>query len=1082
MADFLVTIDGKYLYYGLVRYFDAPELFEELIDFFADYLGIDVEFDHNDFKTIFVNESGRVQVFNKYMAVYSSKTGKHDGYMKIEKFYENAIISKNQYVSHQSGEDLRYYRKFTGTIISTVPLIDTVNPKEGDRIILVKRRIFEDQGIAKIETIQKSFTYPNASHSLFKLIANGLDYKVENKVNVSTHIFTNDSFFSQLPNFISQPFTTDLGIFISNSQHLSPHYNFYSYYSYVSYNKILRPGDTIPSDLSSTEKEYVETITLLFHHLFVLTEFVEKLNEYNYYFLFERYFEIFNFIAADNPVISSDDYYESFGGNYFHIFYLRLHEFYLWAKGGLVFFEYDMLTRIVGLFDSNVLKHLDYTKKTELLKLILFDNWFVTGRWNPFLSENKLTEEEVIVKIIQSIRKEDSNGNLNYDNINDFMDKLNSPPFYEPTTNSTTLFQVLYSKVDDDVFFGDDGNGAKGQMIKAIYSLWVDSKYNPSNPVILENQKIITNYTSYNALWKFDDPIEADVIDYNAKPLILNYESDKILLWYNDNFEFPFYQNKIIAAREEWQNIPEMMLQTMQNLISPFQNFDYTKYVPFGFYNIFDPIVLRHTDSSDSIIKIPLSVESLTNPCALDDSKNKNEIPIFYLKYVNDLQNYSNFKETFGVALDVVLTFTGVGNITKIRYLTKASIIRRYLSPTLRAALSTAERQLINRTIRQVAFASWEVVLGTAGILHSMTTNSCQNYNDPCNPPQPGTPQYEQFQDCQAIQGWLIALEIFTLSGDLLAKRYFRRKSYELRLRISEQKINDFPNSQIDNDVNVTKAEANNFLDSLAEIEQHYLTFFNNLPQSVKNKLNALNLPEDKRYAFMFDFESNPSALADFASDPNLIDDWVEVSELLYKRKSIKFLKSYRAIKSNADLLTHVHLGHPRIKRKWRSGVIKPSKGAITGSHNLSALRNPPPPPLLPGEMSWQIPPPVQNSIPLNPSLGYQQGTVQRNMHDLTDPATNTNFVNSTGNISIKEGNVYFPESYSTSRINEEIAHAHSQIDLNIPFDIKIAPNGSHSFFFRGKASDGHTIEMIYNSPNSSINSATLKTAYPLKF
>ena len=42
--------------------------------------------------------------------------------------------------------------------------------------------------------------------------------------------------------------------------------------------------------------------------------------------------------------------------------------------------------------------------------------------------------------------------------------------------------------------------------------------------------------------------------------------------------------------------------------------------------------------------------------------------------------------------------------------------------------------------------------------------------------------------------------------------------------------------------------------------------------------------------------------------------------------------------------------------------------------------------------------------------------------------------------------------------------------------------DGSYSFFFRSVATDGHTLEMIYHSPTSNINLATLKTIYPLNF
>lgn len=877
MADFLVTIDGKYLYCGIVRYFDAPELLQGIIDEAKEYLGLPKDFDKNRYDAIFNDKTGRVEVFGKHMAVYNTETRKSSGYMEIEKFWQNAKPSKEKrtYTSTNDAVDLRYYRKFEGTIITTVPMVDKVSPKEGDRIILANRVISDVQGIYKLKTTIKSFTYPSTSHNLYDLVKDGLDYIVDSGIDKSTHIISNDNFLSHLPNFNNNEYVEDLSV-VAN-------YHLGVFYSNILANGFIRPGDESATTLLPHEINYVESITLLFQHLFKINSFTDKLQEYNFEFLFEKFFQIFHLpINSNGQVMPPDEYYDSYGTQYFEMLYLRLHEFYLWAKGALFVTEYGMLTRIMGLFDKNVLKYLDYSKKLELLKLMLVDNEFLSGRWNLFLSENKLTEEEVVVKIIESIKRKEANGALNYTEINDFMDKLNNSPFYETTTSPRTLFEVLYNKVDDDILFGDDGNGAKGQMIKAIYGLWADSKYNPSNDLIPESQRIMPNHTTYNATWKYDDPdITSKSLDFSAKPLIINYESDKVLLWYNDNFEFPFYKNQILAAREEWKDGSEMILQTLANVITPFKNFDYTKYIPFGFYNIFDTVAIRNTNSDDTIIKIPLSVESLQNPCIVNENINRNEIPIFFLKYVNDLANYSNVKETIGTTIDVVLTFSGVGNITKLRYLQKASVIRRYLTPSLRPLLPAVERQLISRTIRQVAFASWEIVLGTAGILHSMTTNSCQGYLDPCNPPQPGSAEYEKYQDCQAIQGWLLALEIFTLAGDLYAKRYFRKKSFELRQRITEQKINDFPAHLIDNDVPVSKQQVNEFLDEISDLTVEYNKFYNNLPAAVRNKLDSLNFSEKKKYDFWFDFDGKSIAINKLGSNQGIpIERWSNLYDL----------------------------------------------------------------------------------------------------------------------------------------------------------------------------------------------------------
>jgi len=1073
MADFLVTFDGKYLYYGIIRYLDVP-LLNDLIDWTEEYLGLESQtFSHEDLNVLFNDYTGRVQVYNKFMAVSEEETKLPKGYIEIEKFWERAEYKNKEYTLKLTGEvttqDLTLYRKFTGTIISTIPQIDKVKPKEGDRVILVRRVIDEN---IKLKTIQKSFLFPSSNHSMYEIIKDGLDYNVTDGLITINQNFDNDVFFQAL-NFSTQTFEETLKEF-------SPLHSLEDFYTNIIGNGILRGNDSTPSALNSAEIEYVEGITLLFNQLFNLDNFIDKLNDYGYKILFEKYLDIFQIpIYNSGSVLTQDEYYSYFNERYLSLLYVRLHEFYLWARRDIFKSEFELLGWIAGVLGEHALRYLNFEKKIELLQRVLEDNWWVSGRWNPFESKNKLTEEEILVAIVKSIKVKDQNGILNYTNINDFMDLLKNSPFYEATTSSKTLYQVLYSKINDDVLLNDTGEGAKGQFVKAVYNLWADSKYNPSNDLLPENDRIMPDYTNYHALWKYDDANQTNEIDYTAKPLLINYESEKFLLWYNDNFEFPFYKDKILASREVSNSGYEITLKTLANLLTPFKTFDFTKYIPYGYYDIFDPVSIRHTNTNDTIIKIPLSVASLQNPCDVNEANNNNEIPIFFLKYVNDLANYSNFKETIGTTLDVALTFTGVGGIvTKIRYLNKASVLRRYLSPALRSGLSFAERQLITRTLRQVTFASWEIILGTAGILHSMSTSSCTNYLDPCNPLQPGDPNYEQYQDCQAIQGWLLALEIFTLSGDLLAKRYFRKKSFELRQRITEQRINDFPDNLIDNDVPITKQQANDLLEELASLNIHLDNFMLNLQQThptVYAKVDAFT-DTDKKFAFMFDFENaHVSVLDELNLSPDLIDNWLEVEHLFAHRKKLNFLKAYKRIKGESGLLNHVHLGDSRLI----SNPPNPTGAEITGYHNPNKLVNPPPGA---GQISFKGT--IDYTNPNDIFNSYTQGKIERNMYDYTDPSTNAPWKqfnsNPPNHMKVKKAkNVFWPSSYNTQRINEEMALVLSSIK-QAEVKVKIDNNNVISYFYKAKATDGHTIEVCFRGGN--LNSGTLETIYPAYF
>jgi hypothetical protein len=237
-----------------------------------------------------------------------------------------------------------------------------------------------------------------------------------------------------------------------------------------------------------------------------------------------------------------------------------------------------------------------------------------------------------------------------------------------------------------------------------------------------------------------------------------------------------------------------------------------------------------------------------------------------------------------------------------------------------------------------------------------------------------------------------------------------------------------------------------------------------------------------KKRAFMRDFMGNNTKLASFNSESHLIDSWDEIQNLKVYRVDLKFLRSYYNIKNNLDLQDHVHLGDFSIKMRGGNATIGEAK--IVGSHNLVALRNPPPPPLLSGEMSWKIPPPVEYSNPSDILNSYSQGKVQRDMSDLIDPMTGTNYVNGDG-ISIatkKKLNVYFPKNYSTQRINEEMSYALSQIDIKLPNKKEVNSLGQYSFTYFSKATDGHVLEIVYLSNNSNPLNGTLQTIYPQNF
>jgi hypothetical protein len=861
MADFLVTVDGKYINFahtnGSVRY----------------------NFDHLDFSIIYNDVTGRVRAFNKYMSLFKSETNYFDGYFPIEEFWANDKVVKNANVITTQSNDNRYYKP--GSQLSG-PGMNSLSPTNpNDKIYMVRRWVELVGAVYKIKIGVKSFNYPNR---FLDYDINLPDYCNEKYASPIIESFPGYTFTPYEINF-SKP---EISTYVVN----------------VKAKGFKRPnGTTTP--LSTNEIDLIENIAFIFEHLFQEEDFVTFITDNQLTFIFDKHFEIINSIFPSS-VITENEYHKEFTPEFFALFRVRLLEFFYWAKGGGYFSvgKIKMLTRIFGLFDTETLRHLNYEEKVEILYSLVEDNWWISGRWWPSPSKYKLTEEETIVKLINSIAREVTPNVLNYTEINQFMDLLNNTPRYDQSGNYN-FYQELYNRINDDVFFGDDGKGSRGKFVKAIYLLWLESKYNP-NSQAMPNQSVLVNYsyTAYNAAWRFDDQSQPQTFDETASPNLINYESEKFLLWYSDNFNFPFSGKKIVAITEITKDFSELLLDAFQNTIIPFKPITPYKYIPYGYYEIFQPVSLRNTDPKDTIIRIPVA-GNLSNPCAVNEGNNSNTLPIFYLKYIDDLGDISDFKESFGIILDVVLTFTGVGNITKARHLSKASVLRRYL---LRETVSLVEKQLLMRAIRGVVFATWELVLGTASILFSVATSSCQDYNDPCNPPAQGTPEYEQFKRCQAIQKWLLALEIITLSGDLLAKRYFRKASRELDQalppdfidNLDQTHFDDFPAGADPDDVRPLIREAGD-VDGLLD------DFIANLDSAITDRLDSLNLSRERRIEFMNDFQNNPSGLTDLASNTHLIDEWSHVDDALaYFRRDPRYLRSCNRLTNKPHEVFHI--------------------------------------------------------------------------------------------------------------------------------------------------------------------------------
>lgn len=75
--------------------------------------------------------------------------------------------------------------------------------------------------------------------------------------------------------------------------------------------------------------------------------------------------------------------------------------------------------------------------------------------------------------------------------------------------------------------------------------------------------------------------------------------------------------------------------------------------------------------------------------------------------------------------------------------------------------------------------------------------------------------------------------------------------------------------------------------------------------------------------------------------------------------------------------------------------------------------------------------------------------------------------------------NVFWPSSYTTQRINEEMSLALRDMD-KINFKMEIDKYGNYTYKYFSKSSNGHVIEILYYGGD--YKNGTLKSIFPAYF
>lgn len=400
-------------------------------------------------------------------------------------------------------------------------------------------------------------------------------------------------------------------------------------------------------------------------------------------------------------------------------------------------------------------------------------------------SVNKVeVEEKTVIRIVQSFAYNQESDR------NEFLTRLVSPNFNGDGDKGKTMYEVLNDRMSTAWEITRFSIGlinwtfnatwkptdTRGMFVKSVYGLWLRSKYNPydfdtsapkatslalkkmvdgimyyqqneintDTPLDFNTTKpnrefFYTDYPGYKIL-PADEYVSERYVDayWEAAPILLKYESKKTGGFYMDNFSFEFSKDHIVARIAHME---------VANHVGGAEI-----YALYGNYHILQPVHLS-SNSIDTAEPILLTEGETIN---FNGTNINSLVPVFFLKYIDELGDSKDIQHFMGIAVDVVSTFIPVANLAKLRHI-------RHLTRFGKAMLVV------------------ETVQITAGVL-----NFFLGFVDTCN--IEGT-------FCQKLRKVLFFLELSALSADVFMMQKARKSAKET---VEEALENGWPVEMLD--------------------------------------------------------------------------------------------------------------------------------------------------------------------------------------------------------------------------------------------------------------------------------------------
>ena len=490
-------------------------------------------------------------------------------------------------------------------------------------------------------------------------------------------------------------------------------------------------------------------------------------------------------------------------------------------------------------------------------------------------AENSIYEsrEDSVVKIVKSIQVNDALA---------FLNRLETEKILI-NGNQKTLFECLYQRINDRIVFFGKNN--RREYMNRLYSLWYVSMLNPYQSLAIGLGGIDYNTSQYY----FEQ-------FYKNKPIILNYNSKKNFLgFFVDNMDFEF-NGELITVKEE---------KVTGYTISGGEPTPDISKVKVGDYGFYTAISLMHYDEKDVAVKLP---SIALQPSGSDLSY---VIPLFYLKYLDDFGDSEDVWTAVDLTADVALSFTGIGNISKLRHFRHLSKLGRI---ALGASITTGERILALEALSG-AGALIELTSDVAKSILNYYSNGCEVYIDKVKanindstpdgniPENPGGNTIPNYDWCKNLDNFLFWTQMVSSGGGFAAEYMMRDAAVKLMAVNNSNFPAGFPQAAAD------------FIRDIADLDAALNSFYAKIQPTcptVVNKVKSFIHKED-RYAFMLEFRDHGIPyIQQLQNEPDLIDVWIKITTSVKKhRYSINLLKARKFLNTplNTPRMDHVFHG-----------------------------------------------------------------------------------------------------------------------------------------------------------------------------